>query len=90
MVQIQLIISEIMWNRKLEFEEDRRKSHRVEPYVNYLAPLQPTQKEQNRQPSQAPLNFIPALTGLLFSQSCEYGNLSCSPIIRKLSNLIKS
>lgn len=27
------------WERRLEIEDQRRKEHRYEPYVNYLAPL---------------------------------------------------
>ena len=35
----------IEWQKKLEFEKEGRKNHRGEPYVNYLAALQPFGKE---------------------------------------------
>jgi len=41
MVQTQLINSVIEWERRLEVEGERRKNHRSEPYVNYLAAPQP-------------------------------------------------
>ncbi len=41
MVVMQLIYNVIEWERRLEFEEERRRSHRSEPYANYLAPLKP-------------------------------------------------
>jgi len=37
MIQIQLINSVTGWERLLEIVEQRRKNHRYEPYVNYLA-----------------------------------------------------
>ncbi len=37
----QLINSTLEWERRLEYEEERRKHHRAEPYVNYLAAPQP-------------------------------------------------
>ncbi len=46
MEQIQLINSVIEWERRLEFEEERRKNHRSEPYVNYLAPVRSCRKER--------------------------------------------
>jgi hypothetical protein len=45
MSSIQLINSVVEWERRIEFDDERRKNHRVEPYVNYLASPQPTQKE---------------------------------------------
>jgi hypothetical protein len=71
MVQFQLIASVLEWERQLEFEEERRKNHRTEPYVvNYLAAPQPCRKErksilarifQPRQESQVPADFVKAL-----------------------------
>ncbi|MBN2550258.1 MAG: hypothetical protein JXB15_13930 [Anaerolineales bacterium] len=46
MASIQMIISVLEWERSLEFEEERRKNHRYEPYVNYLAAVQPGRKER--------------------------------------------
>jgi hypothetical protein len=71
MIQILLITREVEWNRKLEFEEERWKSDRFQPIVNYLAPPQSTRKERKHQASRVTVNFIPALTGLPFAQSCE-------------------
>jgi len=34
------------WEHRLEIEEERRKSHRREPYINYLAPV--TQHRSDR------------------------------------------
>ncbi len=45
MVPIQLINSVLEWERALEYEEERRRNHRYEPYVNYLAAPQPRRKE---------------------------------------------
>jgi hypothetical protein len=45
MSQIQLINNIVEWERGLEFEEERRKQHRYEPYVNYLATPQTIRKE---------------------------------------------
>ena len=72
MMQILLIKREIEGNRKLKFEEERRKNHRFQPITNYLAPVsQPSRIEQNSQESQAPATFIAALAGLPFTLSCE-------------------
>lgn len=40
MLQTQLINQVVEWERGLEIEEERRKSHRNEPYTNYLAKVQ--------------------------------------------------
>ncbi len=62
MVQIQLITSVIEWERGLEFEEDRRKNHRSEPYVNYLAAPRPCRNEKkHREASQTPVDLVKAL-----------------------------
>jgi hypothetical protein len=45
MSSIQLINSVVEWERRLEFDEERRKYHRVEPFVNYFDAPQPTKKE---------------------------------------------
>jgi hypothetical protein len=45
MSSIQLINSVVEWERRIEFDDERRKYHRVEPFANYLAALQPTQNE---------------------------------------------
>lgn len=34
------------WDHRLEIEDQRRKEHRYEPYVNYLAPLPPHREER--------------------------------------------
>ncbi len=47
MVPIQLINSVLEWERALEYGEERRRNHRYEPYVNYLAPAQPCRKEKS-------------------------------------------
>jgi hypothetical protein len=46
-VQLQLIYSVITWERELEYTEERRKNHRVEHYVNYLAAPSRVQKKTN-------------------------------------------
>lgn len=46
MIQSQLINSVIVWERQLEIEEEKRKNHRFEPCVNYLAAPQPCCKER--------------------------------------------
>ncbi len=51
----------IEWERRLEFEEERRKYHRFEPYVNYLAAPQPTPKKRTTMMGLAPADFIKAL-----------------------------
>lgn len=45
MFQPQMINTVLEWERRLEFEEERRRNHRTEPYVNYLAPAQPCREE---------------------------------------------
>jgi hypothetical protein len=35
-----LITSTLVWERGLEFEEERRRTQRREPVTNYLAPVQ--------------------------------------------------
>ncbi len=42
----QLINSTLEWERRLEYEEERRKNHRAEPYVNYLAAPQPARQDR--------------------------------------------
>lgn len=46
MEQIGLINNVIVLERRLEFEEERRKNHRSEPYVNYLAAPQLCRKKR--------------------------------------------
>lgn len=66
MIQSQLITSVNEWERRLEFEEERRKNHRFEPFVNYLAPLQRARKEkQARKDSRAPTDFLNTLSANL-------------------------
>ena len=74
MVQLQLINSVIEWERRLEFVEERRRNHRSEPYVNYLAPVQPQRSEwkslfariilrrKDRKERRSPVNFVKALS----------------------------
>jgi hypothetical protein len=75
MGSLQLINSISAWERKLE--QERRKNHRSEPYVNYLAAPQPCRKEQqslfarifqHRRENQAPASSVEALTNLSFLQ----------------------
>ncbi len=40
MLQTQWINQVVEWEKGLEIEEERRKSHRNEPYTNYLAKVQ--------------------------------------------------
>lgn len=46
MSSIQLVNSIVEWERRIEFEEERRKNYRIEPYVNYLAAPQSPKKDQ--------------------------------------------
>ncbi len=46
MIQTQLIISALTWERKLEIDDERRKNHRNEPYASYLAPVQRCPEER--------------------------------------------
>jgi hypothetical protein len=45
MSSIQLINSIVEWERRIQFEDERRNFHRDEPVVNYLAKLGPARKE---------------------------------------------
>jgi hypothetical protein len=45
MSSIQMVNSIVEWERRIDYEEERRKNHRNEPNVNFLAAPQPTQKE---------------------------------------------
>jgi hypothetical protein len=59
MIQSQLISSVIMWERRLTLEEERRKNHRYDPYVNNLAPLQHSRKERtDGKEDQVSTNFV--------------------------------
>lgn len=44
MFDTQLIHTVHSWEQRLAVEEERRKNHRSEPYVNYLAKPQSTRK----------------------------------------------
>ncbi len=46
MFQIQLINTVLEWEKRLEIEDEKRKNHRFEPYVNFLAKVQPCRKER--------------------------------------------
>lgn len=46
MFQTQLIQQVVEWERRLEIEDERRGNHRDEPYVNYLAQVQPMRTER--------------------------------------------
>lgn len=73
MIQPIMINSVIEWERQLEFEEQRRKEHRSEPCINYLAAPQPCREERksilagifqhrnDRNESRAPVDFVRAL-----------------------------
>lgn len=61
MVQIQLICNILVWEKGLEFTEERRKGHRFEPYMNYLAAPQPGPKESKyREEDHPPVDFLSA------------------------------
>jgi hypothetical protein len=63
MIQSQWITSVLVWERRLAFEEERRKSRRYDPYVNYLAPLQHPRKERmDGKENQAPAKFVKSLS----------------------------
>ena len=48
MFQTQLINAVLDWERRLEIEDEKRKNHRYEPYVNYLAePQRPPQERKS-------------------------------------------
>jgi hypothetical protein len=47
MSSFQFANSIIEWERRIEEEETRRKYNRIDPYVNYLAPVEPTHKERS-------------------------------------------
>ncbi len=73
MIQSQLAYSVIEWERALEFEEERRRNHRSEPYVNWLAAPRPCRKErksilarilqhrEDRMVRQAPVGCVQAV-----------------------------
>jgi hypothetical protein len=46
MVQLPLIYHMVTSERELQLEEERRKNHRAEPYVNCLPAPQPCRKER--------------------------------------------
>lgn len=46
MFQTQLINTVLEWERRLEIENEKRKNHRFEPYVNFLAKVHPCRKER--------------------------------------------
>ena len=46
MFQSPLITAVLDWERRLEIEDERRKNHRYEPYMNFLAPLPPFRRER--------------------------------------------
>ncbi len=48
MFQPNMITQVVEWERRLEFEEEKRKNHRGEPYVNYLAPVEPAACEERK------------------------------------------
>ena len=45
MSSIQLVNSVLEWERRIEFEEEKRENHSYEPYVNYLAEAVPARKQ---------------------------------------------
>ncbi len=46
MFQYQMVNTIVGWERRLQVEEEKRKNHRYEPYVNYLAPLERSRQER--------------------------------------------
>ncbi len=67
MMQVQLTNSVIEWERRLEYEAERRAHHRREPYVNYLAA--PRHARNGSRPglkARAPVDFVRALAAVLF------------------------
>ena len=45
MFENRMINVALEWERRLEIEDEQRKNHRYEPYVNFLAPVQSGPKE---------------------------------------------
>ncbi len=60
MFQPNMITQVVEWERRLEFEEENRKNHRRDPYVNYLAPVEPARKERK--------SLIARLSGWIFAR----------------------
>jgi hypothetical protein len=52
MFQFSLVNDLIGWERSLEFKEERRKDHRFEPYVNYLAAPQAHRNGNGHKPGR--------------------------------------
>jgi hypothetical protein len=50
--QFSLVNDLIGWERSLGFKEERRKNHRFEAYVNYLAALQARRNDNGRKPGR--------------------------------------
>jgi hypothetical protein len=46
MSSIQLVNSVVEWERRIEFEDAKRRSHSYEPYVNYLSEPKPARKQK--------------------------------------------
>jgi hypothetical protein len=64
MIQIQLINSLIEWERRLVLDEERRKYHRSDPYVNYLAAPQTCRKEEiDRKENRKAADLVKAMIG---------------------------
>ena len=73
MGSLQWISSIIGWERKLEYERERRENHRSEPYINYLAAPQRRRKERKscfvrifrqHKETRCSVDFAKALIGL--------------------------
>ena len=45
MMQQHMVNQVLNWERRLKIEDEKRENHRREPYVNYLAKVQPCRKE---------------------------------------------
>lgn len=63
MVQMQLTNHVIEWERRLEYEAERRLNGRREPYVNFLAAPNLRRAESRPEPERrAPVDFVSALS----------------------------
>lgn len=46
MSSIQMVNSVVEWERRIEFEDAKRKTHSYEPYVNYLSEARAARKQK--------------------------------------------
>lgn len=76
MVQVQLINSVIGAEKKLEYEEEKRKKLHFDPYTNYLAAPRSAQKVKTKNQASGPLiNLVDALSMTARNSEQEKGHL---------------